>query len=143
MSPHPYLKALGVLLSPSQTRQEHPSGPSLNLRLSHHSPASRETSHTAALDDASHLAATNVRPPTPPSLTPADGETRFEPITLPCEWVEDYCPGGHHPVVLGDVFHDGQFKVIRKLGEGSYSTVWLARDSKYAPSLLLPPPLML
>ncbi|KAF9885810.1 hypothetical protein FE257_012392, partial [Aspergillus nanangensis] len=36
-----------------------------------------------------------------------------------------------HPVVLGDVFNDGQYKVIRKLGEGSYSTVWLACDLKY------------
>ncbi|KAL4940078.1 hypothetical protein BDV06DRAFT_213778 [Aspergillus oleicola] len=49
---------------------------------------------------------------------------------LPCEWVEDYRPGGYHPVVLGDVFNDGQYKIIRKLGEGSYSTVWLARDLK-------------
>ncbi|CAG8121190.1 unnamed protein product [Penicillium salamii] len=50
----------------------------------------------------------------------------FKTITLPCEWVEDYRPGGYHPVVLGDVFN--QYKVIRKLGEGSYSTVWLAHD---------------
>ena len=27
-------------------------------------------------------------PPTPPSRAPADGETRFKPITLHCEWVE-------------------------------------------------------
>jgi non-specific serine/threonine protein kinase len=43
--------------------------------------------------------------------------------------VEDYRPGGYHPVVLGDVFNH-QYKVIRKLGEGSYSTVWLAHDIK-------------
>ena len=57
-------------------------------------------------------------------------EKRFKPITSPCEWVEDYRPGGYHPVVLGDVFNNGQYKDIRKLGEGSYSTVWLARDLK-------------
>ncbi|KAJ5976631.1 hypothetical protein N7481_010338 [Penicillium waksmanii] len=56
-----------------------------------------------------------------------DSQQRFKTITLPCEWVEDYRPGGYHPVVLGDVF-DHKYKVIRKLGEGSYSTVWLARD---------------
>ncbi|PLB39606.1 serine/threonine-protein kinase, partial [Aspergillus candidus] len=67
-------------------------------------------------------------PPTPPSIR--DGEQRFKTITLPCEWVEDYRPGGYHPVVLGDIFNNGQYKVIRKLGEGSYSTVWLARDLK-------------
>lgn len=56
-----------------------------------------------------------------------DDERRFKTITLPCEWVEDYRQGGYHPVLLGDVFNR-QYKVIRKLGEGSYSTVWLARD---------------
>ncbi|KAJ5796094.1 uncharacterized protein N7518_004634 [Penicillium psychrosexuale] len=66
-------------------------------------------------------------PPTPPSSGPIDEERRFKDITSPCEWVEDYRPGGYHPVVLGDVFNQ-QYKVIRKLGEGSYSTVWLARD---------------
>ncbi|OGM49376.1 serine protein kinase, partial [Aspergillus bombycis] len=67
-------------------------------------------------------------PPTPPSRAVTDDECRFQTITLPCEWVEDYRPGGYHPVVLGDVFNNGQYKVIRKLGEGSYSTAWLARD---------------
>ncbi|KAJ5817564.1 hypothetical protein N7447_007572 [Penicillium robsamsonii] len=57
-----------------------------------------------------------------------DNERRFKSITLPCEWVEDYRPGGYHPVVLGDVLD--QYKVIRKLGDGSSSTVWLARDLK-------------
>ncbi|KAI0476934.1 serine protein kinase [Xylaria cf. heliscus] len=67
-------------------------------------------------------------PPTPPSRTPNDNERRFKAITLPCEWVEDYRPGGYHPVHLGDLFNNGQYKIIRKLGNGSYSTVWLAHD---------------
>ncbi|KAF5615020.1 dis1-suppressing kinase dsk1 [Fusarium tjaetaba] len=67
-------------------------------------------------------------PPTPPSRAPGDQERRFKDITSPCEWIEDYRPGGFHPVHLGDLFNDGQFKVIRKLGEGAYSTVWLAHD---------------
>ncbi|KAL7621084.1 hypothetical protein AAE478_008396 [Parahypoxylon ruwenzoriense] len=67
-------------------------------------------------------------PRTPPSRAPKDDEWRFKTITSPCEWVEDYRPGGYHPVLLGDVFNNGQYKVIRKLGEGSYSTVWLAHD---------------
>ncbi|CAI7654500.1 unnamed protein product [Penicillium bialowiezense] len=66
-------------------------------------------------------------PPTPPSRFLKDDEPRFKPITLPCEWVEHYRPGGYHPVVLGDIFNH-QYKVIRKLGDGSYSTVWLAHD---------------
>ncbi|CAG8391108.1 unnamed protein product [Penicillium salamii] len=52
----------------------------------------------------------------------------FKTITLPCEWVEDYRPGGCHPVVLGDVFN--QYKVIRKLGEGSYSTILVSEISE-------------
>ncbi|CVL11854.1 related to dis1-suppressing protein kinase dsk1 [Fusarium proliferatum] len=67
-------------------------------------------------------------PPTPPSRAPGDQGRRFKDIRSPCEWIEDYRPGGFHPVHLGDLFNDGQFKVIRKLGEGAYSTVWLAHD---------------
>ncbi|EGY16331.1 serine/threonine-protein kinase SRPK3 [Verticillium dahliae VdLs.17] len=67
-------------------------------------------------------------PPTPPSRPVRDDERRLHTINLPCEWLEDYRPGGCHPVHLGDSFKDGQYKVIRKLGDGSYSTVWLARD---------------
>ncbi|KAL5345312.1 hypothetical protein ACLOAV_009682 [Pseudogymnoascus australis] len=42
-------------------------------------------------------------PPTPPSRPPNDDELRFKTITSPCEWAEDYHPGGFHPVHLGDV----------------------------------------
>ncbi|OAA57871.1 serine/threonine-protein kinase SRPK3 [Niveomyces insectorum RCEF 264] len=77
------------------------------------------------------MSVTRSSPPTPPSRQPEDSERRFKTITKPCEWVEDYHPGGLHPVDLGDVFKEGQYKVIRKLGEGSFSNVWLARDTKY------------
>lgn len=40
-----------------------------------------------------------------------------------------YCPGGYHPVRIGDIFNDGKYKVLRKLGYGVYSTVWLAHDN--------------
>lgn len=42
-----------------------------------------------------------------------------------------YKPGGFHPVTLGDTFRQDQYTILRKLGYGQYSTVWLARDSKY------------
>ncbi|KAB8200201.1 kinase-like domain-containing protein [Aspergillus parasiticus] len=58
-----------------------------------------------------------------------DNEWRFEPITLPCEWVEDYRPGGYHPVVLGAIFNHGQYKVIRKLGEVHLMYLVVHRDS--------------
>ncbi|KAL4877801.1 kinase-like domain-containing protein [Aspergillus karnatakaensis] len=73
----------------------------------------------------------SISPPsTPPSMGLTDNQRRFKNITLPCEWVEGYHPGGYHPVDLGDLFNDGQYKVLRKLGEGSYSIVWLAHDLK-------------
>ncbi|KAI1746024.1 serine protein kinase [Xylaria scruposa] len=69
-------------------------------------------------------------PPTPPSRPPEDDERRFKTITTPCEWIEDYHPGGFHPVHPGETFNHGQYKIVRKLGEGSFSTAWLARDTK-------------
>jgi hypothetical protein len=101
----------------------------LKLRTPSQSRISYKTLRSAALGQR-FIAAMSTLPPTPPSRAIIDGEQRFKTITLPCEWVEDYRPGGYHPVVLGDIFNNGQYKVIRKLGEGSYSTVWLARDLK-------------
>ncbi|KAJ1343057.1 hypothetical protein BSLG_002083 [Batrachochytrium salamandrivorans] len=47
------------------------------------------------------------------------------------EDAEDYCKGGYHPVSIGDSFLDGRYTVVRKLGWGHFSTVWLAKDNKY------------
>jgi len=46
------------------------------------------------------------------------------------EDVEMYKPGGFHPVSIGDVFSNGRYKVLHKLGYGGSSTVWLARDQR-------------
>ena len=51
--------------------------------------------------------------------------------------VEDlrlYKPGGFHPVHLGDTFSkcpgsdQPRYRVLQKLGQGAFSTVWLAQD---------------
>ena len=55
----------------------------------------------------------------------------FEHITEPVESVQDYVPGGLYPVYLGDRVGDGRYKILRKLGYGAYSTVWLAQDNRY------------
>lgn len=47
------------------------------------------------------------------------------------EEMSKYCPGGLHPVCLGDTFKDGRYKIRHKLGWGGYSTVWLAKDKRY------------
>ncbi|KAF2805871.1 serine protein kinase [Mytilinidion resinicola] len=66
-------------------------------------------------------------PATPPvELPPGRQSWRFKTTGACCEWVELYRPGGFHPVALGDSFCAGKYTVIRKLGDGSFSTVWLA-----------------
>lgn len=50
--------------------------------------------------------------------------------TIDTEEGDVYHPGGFHPVSLGDTFNSGRYKVLRKLGYGTFSTVWLARDSQ-------------
>lgn len=45
------------------------------------------------------------------------------------EHLERYCPGGFHPVDIGDTFCAGRYRVLQKLGWGGFSTVWLVHDS--------------
>jgi len=41
----------------------------------------------------------------------------------------DYADGGYLPVHIGDTFKDGRYHIVRKLGWGHFSTVWLAKDN--------------
>ena len=66
---------------------------------------------------------------TPPSSPPE--ELAIIPSAHLAEPVEDYRPGGFHPVHFGDLLHHGQYKIVRKLGYGAFSTVWLAKDTLY------------
>jgi len=43
------------------------------------------------------------------------------------EALSDYTKGGYHPVNIGDQF-ENRYQVIRKLGWGHFSTVWLSWD---------------
>lgn len=43
---------------------------------------------------------------------------------------EDYCKGGYHPVFVGETYNNGRYTVVRKLGWGHFSTVWLSKDSQ-------------
>lgn len=61
-------------------------------------------------------------------------------IKLPTLWRKESCywwslllsllSGGYHPVRLGDLFNN-RYSIIRKLGWGHFSTVWLAWDLKW------------
>jgi serine/threonine-protein kinase SRPK3 len=42
------------------------------------------------------------------------------------EDIQNYRPGGFHPVHIGDVIRD-EYRILHKLGCGGFSTVWLAR----------------
>jgi len=53
------------------------------------------------------------------------------PLTDEEEDMEDYKKGGYHHVSVGDAFHEGRYVILRKLGWGHFSTVWLARDTMY------------
>ena len=44
--------------------------------------------------------------------------------------------GGYHPVEIGDVYN-GKYKVIRKLGWGHFSTVWLCWDDRFELSIVI------
>lgn len=44
------------------------------------------------------------------------------------EILENYCNDGFYPIKLDDSFLDGRYSIVHKLGYGTFSTVWLARD---------------
>nr|XP_041569697.1 SRSF protein kinase 2 isoform X4 [Taeniopygia guttata] len=69
-------------------------------------------------------------PPPPPLPEPGPPEPEEEILGSDDEEQEDpadYCKGGYHPVKIGDLFN-GRYHVIRKLGWGHFSTVWLCWD---------------
>jgi serine/threonine protein kinase len=55
--------------------------------------------------------------------------------TSPYKYVHDverldcYQPGGYHPITIGEKIRD-RYTIVHKLGFGSYSTTWLARDEQ-------------
>jgi serine/threonine-protein kinase SRPK3 len=50
-------------------------------------------------------------------------------ITGEEEGKDRYHVDGFHPVRLGELYND-KYKVLRKLGFGRYSTVWLVKNQE-------------
>jgi len=51
---------------------------------------------------------------------------------IDAEPIYRYTKGGYHPVHLGDILNNGTYRILHKLGWGSYSTVWAAKNLMYA-----------
>ncbi|PNY23764.1 Uncharacterized protein TCAP_06303 [Tolypocladium capitatum] len=69
--------------------------------------------------------------PTRPPIRAADHLWRrlyIRGVDDELEKLHGFRPGGYHPIHLQDELHDGQYRVIHKLGHGGYATVWLCRD---------------
>ncbi|SCO91917.1 related to dis1-suppressing protein kinase dsk1 [Fusarium oxysporum] len=44
------------------------------------------------------------------------------------EVLEDYQPGGYHPVQINDTLRHARYQIVHKPGHGTFSTAWLALD---------------
>lgn len=125
----------GSILESFDAAQLDQTSPSV-VQISRFSPSSHSPFSQSL---ATSLCRTKPAMPSPPPTPFADipstkRKRRFHETSYPCEWTELYGPGGYHPIHLGDMFKDGQYRVIRKLGDGAFSTVWLAVDSLYVHS---------
>ncbi|KAF9069593.1 kinase-like domain-containing protein [Rhodocollybia butyracea] len=57
-----------------------------------------------------------------------EGDLYYPSDLLSHENLDHYTPGGFHPIMIGDEFSHGRYRIIHKLGYGGFSTTWLARD---------------
>lgn len=68
------------------------------------------------------------RPPSPPIYFPTSGFETVRPAeVLDEERFEHFKQGKYYPANIGDVL-SSRYQIVGKLGFGTTSTVWLARD---------------
>ncbi|CAI7588455.1 unnamed protein product [Penicillium bialowiezense] len=75
-----------------------------------------------------YLRAEQLRRACVPALDDDSSYHLYEPIEG-VEKLESYRVGGYHSITIGDHIHN-RYQVVQKLGHGTYSTIWLARDQK-------------
>lgn len=81
-----------------------------------------------------HRMASSLQPPSQPLQFPSSGfKVIASSISVEEESIPNYKAQRYYPVRIGEVFNK-RYQVIRKLGYGSSSTVWLCRDLRYEDS---------
>jgi serine/threonine-protein kinase SRPK3 len=95
----------------------------------HHIGSTATSSASGGADTAADAMSTSFEPSSNDNGTTASSMSGSV-MTEEEEDFSDYCKGGYHPVHVGDTFSDGRYLIVRKLGWGHFSTVWLARDNK-------------
>ncbi|KAF2650272.1 kinase-like protein [Lophiostoma macrostomum CBS 122681] len=95
------------------------------------SPASAGSFHYNVQNTASPLAHNKMSYTNQLNHSPSSSSSSVDEAenTADEEDSEDYCKGGYHPVQVGEEYKDGKYTIVRKLGWGHFSTVWLSRDN--------------
>ena len=63
-----------------------------------------------------------------PEQSPEKSPPRFTYWQYPCvESIAYYCAGGFRPIHIDDVLQN-RYRIVNKLGYGSYATIWLVDD---------------
>ena len=110
------MRNLRSLFRPFQTRS----------LLSHLHPSSSKAKRTDYRDQICGFSCTAA----PRSHSPIEDDDSSHHLYEPIEGVErleGYRRGGYHCMRIGDHIHN-RYQVAQKLGHGTYSTIWLARD---------------
>lgn len=88
------------------------------------SASSASTTSTETIMSRPGTASASAGKPTKMKYRPLQQISRHETLRY-------YRPGGYHPIVIEDrLGESGRFTVLRKLGYGTYGTVWMCWDAK-------------
>lgn len=121
-TPHPLDSNIGVApITPFSSSMRTPasilSTPQANLLLDLDSGSNMDTTSNSDSDDNSDF----------------DSEDSRQKKLKMEESINDYVPGGYHPTFVGELYgRSNEYLIVRKLGWGHFSTVWLAWDSMHS-----------